>query len=282
MDKKACLIGAAIDACGNERGAALAPQKVNELLRQARKPEFAQILEYNQSGEDIASLAIYYQQLALLTKQSYLEHQLPIVVGGDHSCAIGTWSGIASALKAQHQSLGLMWFDAHMDSHTPQTTQTGNIHGMPVATLLGFGYAELTSILENNPKILPQNVVLFGIRCYESGEAQLLKSLGVKVYYSEEVNERGLQTIFQQEWQRLAAQVDYIGLSIDLDGFDPKFTPGVSTPVAGGIDFNHFLECVQNLDKSKLAAVEITEGNPRLDVNNQTIECLAQLIEIFS
>jgi arginase len=282
MDRKVSLIGAAIDACGNKSGAAQAPLVLNQLLESSGNLKFEQIVNYSQSGQDIVSLASYFQQLALLVKNTYTNNHLPIVVGGDHSCAIGTWSGVYSALKNAGKSFGLIWFDAHMDAHTPATSQTGNIHGMPVATLLGHGFSELTSILDSNPKLKPEDIVLFGIRCYESGEAELLKLLGVKIYYIDEVNRLGLVNLFTKEWQRLSAKFDYVGLSIDLDGFDPIFAPGVSTPVPGGMDFNHFLDCLDGIDTNKLCGVEITEGNPQLDSSGKTIQCIADILAKFA
>jgi arginase len=168
-----------------------------------------------------------------------------------------------------------------MDAHTLLTTPSNNIHGMPVATLLGYGYNQFTKLLNDNPKIKPENIILIGIRSFEYGEEQLLKKLGVKIYYQNDIEINGLDKTIDDAYNYLNNKVDYIGFSIDLDGFDPIFTPGVGTKVNNGINLLEFLKIIQNLNLTKLIAFEITEGNPNLDLDNKTINAIITIIKTF-
>jgi arginase len=281
MQHRIKLIGAAIDACAGTKGAADTPDRLarNGWLKPLNL-EFEKIIYYAGERNNIPKLESYFTDLAKTTRDTVAENKFPIVVGGDHSCAIGTWSGIASALK--NQTLGLIWLDAHMDAHTPEDSMSGNIHGMPVATLMGEGYPELINILGAYPKLSPQNIILIGIRSYEDAEKERLERLGVKIYYTEEVNRRGFIHVFQEAWAELGKKVDKIGLSIDLDGFDPKFAPGVGTAEPDGIDYPDCITALSNIDKSMLCGLEITEGNDHFDPSGKTMQCIVDLIQLVS
>lgn len=273
------LIGAAIDQCANVSGAAETPGLVKQILADTQSNiTLDQILHYIDSGHNVEKLASYYTELGNVVYNSLLNKQFPIVIGGDHSCAIGTWSGVAKYAANIKHSFGLIWLDAHMDSHTPQTTGTGNIHGMPLAALLGHGYQDFTQLLSKHPKCEPANVILIGVRSYEAEEHELLERLGVKIYYNLEVIERGFNTVFQEAWQNLTHKVDKIGLTIDIDGFDPEFAPGVGTCVPFGINFNDFMDTYARIDSGKLLALEIVEANPGMDKDNKTINCVMDII----
>ncbi|PWB49082.1 MAG: arginase [Nitrosomonadales bacterium] len=207
--------------------------------------------------------------------------RLPLVIGGDHSCAIGTWSGAALALK-KHGPLGLIWIDAHMDSHTPETTPSGAIHGMPLAALLGYGAPELVSIAAFSPKILPAHVCLIGIRSFESGEADLLQRLGVRVFFMAEVQRRGIATVMKDALAIALQGTAGFGVSIDLDAFSPEESPGVGTPVKHGL---HHLELDQVLrgilHHPRLAALELAEYNPQRDRNQRSLRLVEDLLGAF-
>jgi len=201
----------------------------------------------------------------------------PLVIGGDHSCAIGTWSGVKRALGAPAR-LGLIWIDAHMDSHTVVTSQTHHIHGMPLASLLGHGDARLTGVAGDAPKLLPEDVCLIGVRSFESEEAALLKQLGVRVYFMHEVRRRGLSEVFAEALRRVRAHTQGYGISIDLDALDPAEGPGVGTPVPGGLlraDMTDALALAHG--DEKLLAVEIVEYNPYLDEHFVTARAIHDL-----
>ncbi len=270
------LIGAAIDQCAGVSGAIDTPQLVADRL--APPLQLDNIIRYTSDGNNIEALSNYFTQLAVLVKDTLTAGLLPVVVGGDHSCAIGTWSGVGAYFASRGQTLGLIWIDAHMDAHTPETTLSGNVHGMPLAVLLGHGYASLVNILTSNPKLKPENVVLIGIRSHEEDEMRLLQQLGVKVYYNHDVALESFSHIFSKAWDDLSSRVDKIGMSIDVDGFDPEFTPGVGTAEPDGIDFDHFIEELPNINIAQLAAVEISETNPYLDDEDKTLNCVLEII----
>ncbi len=219
------------------------------------------------------------QQLAKIVFNSVQSQQKFLTLGGDHSCAIGTWSGAASALGAD-ESLGLIWLDAHMDSHTFETTPSNNIHGMPLAALLGYGEPAITQIQMDKPKLNPEHLVLIGIRSYEPGEAELLKKLNVKIYFIEEIIERGLQPIIEEAIAIVTAHTKGFGISVDLDGFDPKQAPAVGAPAENGLSPAEFLThlpiIAQNPD---FIGAEIAEFNPSLDVNHKTEKLVADIIQ---
>lgn len=208
--------------------------------------------------------------LAQSTQRSVINHHFFITFGGDHSCAIGSWSGAATAI-ADKGDLGLIWFDAHMDAHTFETTPSNNIHGMPLASLLGHGDTALTHLLSDKPKLKPDNVALIGVRSYESGEAALLKKLGVKIFYMDDIKKLGMRDVISQALEIVTRNTYRFGISIDLDGFDPLDAPGVGSREENGVNAAEFLEDFSMISKHpRLIGMDIVEFNPSLDRNRQT------------
>lgn len=205
------------------------------------------------------------------------------VLGGDHSCAIGTWSGVAAALAQQKGELGLIWIDAHMDSHTFETTFTGNIHGMPLAALLGYGDTSLTHILMPRPKIDPKRLVLIGIRSFEAEEEKLLQRLGVRIYNMEVIAQQGLDTVISEAIALVKENSLGFGVSLDLDGIDPFDAPGVGVPEANGISGEHLCRVLTQLrQETSLIGVEVVEYNPYHDKNHKTERLIKEiLLSIF-
>lgn len=220
-----------------------------------------------QQNAAVADVAKVSQQLAHAVQHAVHNHHCFITLGGDHSAAIGSWSGAATATK----EVGLIWFDAHMDSHTFATTPSNNIHGMPLAILLGMGDTQLTHILSDKPKLKPENVALIGVRSYESGEAQLLASLGVKIFYMEDIKALGMRAVIQQSLNIVTKNTTAFGISIDLDGFDPMDAPGVGSCADNGIRALDFLPAFQSIvQHSQFIGADIVEFNPALDVAHKT------------
>ena len=221
-------------------------------------------------GDPCTQIALLSTQLAKETLRLSQRKKFFLVFGGDHSSAIGTWSGIAEAYRLQGE-IGLIWVDAHMDAHTRETSPSGNIHGMPLATLLGYGDARLTSILSAHPKVKPENIALIGIRSYEPGEAQLLQHLGVKIYYIDEVHQRGFSSVLAECIAKLQQQTVGYGISFDWDVIDPAVVGAVGTPVPNGINAGEAMEALSILKAHAPLAVELVEYNPSLDPQKQTL-----------
>lgn len=216
-------------------------------------------------------------QLADRVGQHLEQGDFPLVIGGDHSCAIGTWSGVKRALGASAR-LGLIWIDAHMDSHTMATSATRHIHGMPLASLLGRGDPRLSGVAGAGAKLLPEDVCLIGVRSFEADEVILLRQLGVRVYFMHEVRRRGLSEVFAEALCRVAAHTRGYGISIDLDALDPAQGPGVGTPVPGGLlrtDMTDALALARG--DVRLRAVEIVEYNPYRDAHFVTARAVHDL-----
>jgi arginase len=192
--------------------------------------------------------------------------RLPCVLGGDHSCAGGTWSGVARTL---HGELGLVWIDAHMDSHTPGTSHTGRLHGMPLAWLLGQDDDPLYGLSAG--VLNPGQVALVGVRSFEPEEAARLAALGVRVFHMEEVRRRGLQPVLAQALAIARAGTQGFGISIDLDVVAPDEAPGVGTPVAGGMAGKDLAQALSGIGgRPDLLAVELVEYAPRLDPDGRS------------
>lgn len=229
-----------------------------------------------QQADALNDIATLSAKLAQSTQQSVLNNNLFVTLGGDHTAAIGSWSGAANGVN----ELGLIWFDAHMDSHTFETTPSNNIHGMPLAVLLGYGDKNLTHVLSAQPKLKPENVVLIGVRSYESGEAALLKKLGVKIFFMEEIKKFGMKKVIHESLHIVTKNADAFGISIDLDGFDPQDAPGVGTPEKDGVRANDFLaEFSAIAQHPKLIGIDIVEFNPVLDVDHKTEMLAVKLLQ---
>lgn len=225
---------------------------------------------------------IVCDELAMQVSNTLRRKQSVCVIAGDHTSAIGTFSGVHAAIH-QKGDLGLIWLDAHMDSHTPETSESGRIHGMPLACLLGYGYPVLTSITSHLPKLKPENVCVVGVRSYERGEAELLKRLNVRVYFMDEVKERGLAVVMQEARARVAENTVGYGLSLDMDVIDPKEAPGVDVPEADGVKSKELAEVLTILSNdAKLLATEIVEFDPKHDKQHITEKLVVDYIGILA
>ena len=206
----------------------------------------------------------------------------PLVVGGDHSCAIGTWSGVHHALAGKGP-IGLIWIDAHMDSHTFATTPSGQLHGMPLACLLGHGETALTHIDGAEAKLRPEQVCLIGVRSFEAGEAALLHRLGVRVFDMDEIRRRGLAGVFDEALAIVQQGTAGFGVSVDLDALDPEEEPGVGTPVPGGLHRAELAEALSRLrGDPAFVAMEIVEYNPRRDRGHVTADAAGALVDAIT
>jgi arginase len=206
--------------------------------------------------------------------------EFPLVLGGDHSQAIGTVSGLARFWRRRKQSIGVVWVDAHTDMNTPATSPTGNIHGMPLATLLGHGPESLVAIAGGEPALRPENVAILGARDIDATEAPLVKELGIRVYTMSELDARGTSACVQEAFAIATSGTVGVHLSFDLDGIDPDEAPGVGTAVPGGLTFREsHLICETACRTGRLLGLEIVELNPILDERNRTGELAVWLVQ---
>lgn len=203
--------------------------------------------------------------------------EFPVVAGGDHSCAVGTWSGVRRALGQERP--GLIWIDAHMDSHTPQTSPSGALHGMPLACLLGHGLPSLTAIGGAPPQLLPQHVCLIGVRSFEAAEAALLERLQVRVFHMAEIRRRGIEAVFAEALQIVQHGTAGFGISIDLDALDPREEPGVGSPASDGVLGIELLRAFKLARRHPaLLGVELMEYNPHRDRDQVTAQMAIDLL----
>ena len=201
--------------------------------------------------------------------------EFPLVIGGDHSIAIGTLAGVAK----HYQNLGVIWFDAHGDLNTEETSPSGNIHGMPLAVSLGLGHPSLVGIHGYAPKVKPEHVVIIGARSLDEGEKKLIKEKGIKVYTMHEIDRLGMTAVMEECISFLKDRTDGVHLSLDLDGLDPVDAPGVGTPVSGGISYRESHLAMEMLAESQLiTSAEFVEVNPIMDERNKTAIVAVALI----
>lgn len=246
--------------------------------------EWDRILRVSRAQEDtpLHAVAALSARLAAEVEGVLQAGHFPLVVGGDHSCAIGTWSGVSHAL-ADTGPIGLIWIDAHMDSHTFATTPSGQLHGMPLACLLGHGETALTAIDGPQAKLRPEHVCLIGVRSFEAGEAALLQRLGVRVFDMDEIRRRGLAAVFDEALAIVRHGTAGFGVSVDLDALDPEEEPGVGTPVPGGL---HRAELAAALSRLRgdpaFVAMEIVEYNPSRDRGHATADAAGALVKAIT
>lgn len=207
------------------------------------------------------------------------EDAIPVVLGGDQSISIGDIAGVSAFYRQRNQKVGVIWLDAHGDMNTPETTPSGNIHGMPYAASLGMGAEELTSIKGFAPKLDPKACVLIGARSIDDGERDNIRASGLHAFTMRDIDERGLRAVVEEAIRLATSDTAGLFVSIDMDFFDPFYAPGVGTPVPGGATFREgHLAMEMIADTQQLIALEVVEVNPVLDTCNRTAEFAVGLI----
>ena len=213
------------------------------------------------------------------TEHALAAGALPLVLGGDHSVAMGSLSGVSNHFHARGETVGLLWVDAHTDMNTPETSPSGNIHGMPLAHMLGAGLSAFRKLAHRSPAIRPERTALLGIRSVDPTEAPLVKASGVRVYTMSEIDERGFATCLAEAIERITDGTAGVHLSFDLDGVDPAHAPGVGTPVPGGLSYREaHWTCEAVARTGRLVSLDMVELNPVLDVANVTGRLAVELI----
>lgn len=283
MNKQISVIGVPMDLGQMRRGVDMGPSAI----RYAGMIERLENLEYviedlgdidiprpkqkNTEKEDnlrnLSEIAEGTSRLAEQVDSVVEKGHFPLVLGGDHSIAMGTLAGIAK----HYENLGVIWYDAHGDLNTADSSPSGNIHGMPLAVSLGIGHEKLTSIHGYTPKVKPENIVIIGARSLDAGERELIKEKGIKVYTMHEVDRMGMTKVMEEAVDYLKDRTDGVHLSLDLDGLDPGEAPGVGTPVIGGLSYRESHLAMEMLYQSKMiTSAEFVEVNPILDDKNKT------------
>ncbi|QDP38926.1 arginase [Radiobacillus deserti] len=283
MKKQLSIIGVPMDLGQNRRGVDMGPSAIRyagvierlerlnyiiddlgdiEISRPDRKE-----LQANQRLKNLSEVADGNELLAKKVDEVIQAGNFPLVLGGDHSIAIGSLAGIAK----HHKNLGVIWYDAHGDLNSADTSPSGNIHGMPLAVNIGIGHERLTNILGYSPKIKPENIVIIGARSLDHGEKELINELGIRVYSMHEIDRMGMAKVMSEVIESFKGKTDGVHLSLDLDGLDPNEAPGVGTPVIGGLSYRESHLAMEMLSESDIiTSAEFVEVNPILDEKNKT------------
>jgi len=211
------------------------------------------------------------QEVAHRIYQTLEAGYFPVALGGDHSVAIGTQAGVAKFYRDRGQGIGCLWLDAHADMNTPETSPSGNVHGMPFAATLGHGADSLTQIFGFAPKVQPENCVLIGARDLDGRERRLVKESGVHVFTMRDIDEQGMRAVLEKSLALATADTAGFVVSFDMDVVDPDEAPGVGTPVRGGITYREAHLAMEMIaDSKKMLALELVEINPIIDILNRT------------
>ncbi|MBZ5514820.1 MAG: arginase [Acidobacteriia bacterium] len=219
----------------------------------------------------LTEIAETSQEVAHQVYQTLENGYFPLSLGGDHSVAIGTQAGAAKFFRDREQAVGCIWFDAHADMNTPETSPSGNVHGMPFAVTLGLGPDSLSKIFGFSPKIKPDKCVLIGARDLDSRERRLVKEASINVFTMRAIDELGMRTVMDKAIALVTADTAGFVVSFDMDVVDPDEAPGVGTPVRGGVTFREaHLAMEMVADSRKMVAMELVEINPIIDILNKT------------
>lgn len=288
------ILGVPIDLGGNHRGVDMGPSALrvaglNQGLRGLglRVVDLGNVAVPNPHSREagdpkarfLAEIARTCEEVAIAVRDAMADGGLPVVLGGDHSAAIGSISGTAAHFEARGESVGVIWVDAHTDMNTPETTPSGNIHGMPLACLTGHGPESLTNILGPAPRVRPGNVALVGIRSVDPSERELVRSSGVHVFTMRAVDEIGIRRVMEQAIEIATRGTAGFHFSYDMDGVDARVAPGVGTPVQGGLTYREaHLLAEMAYDSKRMIAMDVMETNPVEDVRNMTAELGVQLV----
>src|SRR5712691_11737586 len=269
MPQKIRIIGVPMDLGASRRGVDMGPSALRVAGLQAR------IKQLGYQVEDIGNISVKQpEEMSYGEKRAkYLAEIADAckVLGGDHSIAAGSLSGVASHFKKKEKRIGLIWLDAHGDINTPESSPSGNIHGMPLAAAMGYGAAELVELLGFKPKVEPQNISLVGIRDLDSQEKKLAKKSGVHVFTMRDIDERGMREVMSDALKYAMDDTDGISVSLDMDFVDPSDAPGVGTPVRGGVTYREAHLAMEMLaDTEAMVSLEVVEINPVIDEHNRT------------
>jgi arginase len=294
MAQKVRIIGVPMDLGQSRRGVDMGPSALRVAGLQAR------LRALGHTVEDIGNVAVkqpeeqHYGEkrakylteiaetcrgLAETTERTLAEGFLPLLLGGDHSIAVGSLSGVSNFYRKQGKRVGCLWLDAHGDMNTPESSPSGNIHGMPLAAIIGYGAPQLVGLLGFQPKVEPRNVSLVGVRDLDAKERRLVKDSGVHVFTMRDVDERGMREVMTEALRFVTDDTAGAAISLDMDFVDPADAPGVGTPVRGGVTYREAHLAMEMIADSKaMLSLEVVEINPVIDLHNKTALLAVEMV----
>ena len=286
MAQKVRIIGVPMDLGQSRRGVDMGPSALRGAGLQAR------IKQLGDQVEDIGNLEVkqpeemqigekrakYLQEIAETCKdlatnveKSLGEGFLPLVLGGDHSIAAGVAAGVSAFFRKDKKQIGYLWLDAHGDMNTPDSSPSGNVHGMPLAAIMGYGAPELVDLLGFKPKAEPGNIVIVGARDLDAQERKIVKKSGIHVFTMRDIDERGMREVMSDALKYCMDDTAGIAVSLDMDFVDPSDAPGVGTPVRGGVTYREAHLAMEMIaDSEAMVSLEVVEINPIIDEHNRT------------
>jgi arginase len=291
--KKIRVIGVPLDLGQSRRGVDMGPSAVRVAGLEARLEQLGHVVEdagnitvaiaeQKKEGDphakylkEITATCIKQADLVLKTLEA---GKVPLVLGGDHSVAAGTVSGVAEFYRRQQQKIGLIWIDAHTDINTPDSSPSGNVHGMPLAAIMGLGPPELANVLNFSPKVPSENCVLVGVRDIDAIEKENVRRAGIDVFTMRDIDERGMRTVMEEALRIAGRGTAGYHVSLDMDWVDPEDAPGVGTPVRGGATYREAHLAMEIIaDHGRMLSFEIVEVNPVIDEHNRTADLAVEL-----
>jgi arginase len=293
VPKKIRIMGVPLDLGQSRRGVDMGPSAVRVAGLEARLEALGHVVEdggnvsvaiaeQKKEGDrhakylkEITATCTKHADMVLKTLEAGI---FPLVLGGDHSVAAGTVSGVAEFYRRQNLRVGLIWIDAHSDMNTPETSPSGNVHGMPLAAILGLGPSDLGNIFNFSPKVHPENCVLVGVRDIDARERENIRKTGIEVYTMRDIDERGMRAVIEDALRTAGRGTAGYHVSLDMDWIDPEDAPGVGTPVRGGASYREGHLAMEIIaDHGRMTSFEIVEVNPVIDEHNRTADLAVEL-----
>jgi arginase len=293
VPRKIRVIGVPLDLGQSRRGVDMGPSAVRVAGLEARLEELGHdvhdggnvpvsLPEQQNEGDprakyltEITQTCKHYGDMVLKALEA---GETPFGIGGDHSMACGSVSGVAEFHRRHKQQIGLIWMDAHSDINTPDSSPSGNVHGMPLAAILGLGPAELSSLYDWCPKVAPDHCVVVGVRDIDTAEKENIRRAGIEVYTMRDIDERGMRTVMEEALRVAGRGTAGYHVSLDMDWIDPEDAPGVGTPVRGGATYREAHLAMEIIaDHGRMLSFDVVEVNPVIDEHNRTAELAVEL-----
>jgi arginase len=294
MAEKIRIIGVPMDLGASRRGVDMGPSALRVAGLQAKLKQLGRQVEdigniivkqpeeqhYGvKNAKYLEEISVTCKGLADIVLNTLDEDLLPLVLGGDHSIAVGTAGGAAAHYHKESKRIGLIWLDAHGDMNTPESSPSGNVHGMPLASIMGYGPPELTDLGGIKPMVEPRNIALVGIRDLDAKERRLVKDSGVHIFTMRDIDERGMREVMAEALRFAGDDTAGIAVSLDMDFVDPSDAPGVGTPVRGGVTYREAHLALEMIaDSRAMVSFELVEINPVIDLHNTTATLGVELV----